>query len=130
MKYITLILLFFLVYSCRTVVLVDGTRITKRQERKIFEKAFNESFGQMTEEEVALFEDVSLAVDTSERVIMAYTDTSYVIEPLLILYKQLVPSVGDTSITYIDDLSIVDSVKYVSFEEHIWVNYKIIEVYE
>jgi hypothetical protein len=130
MKYISLILLSFLVYSCKTVELTDGTRITKRQERKIFEKAFNDSFGQMTEEEVALFEDVSFAVDTSERVIMVYTDTSYVIEPSLTLYKQLVPSIGDTSITYIDDLIIVDSVKYVSFEEHIWINYKIVEVYE
>jgi len=135
MKYISLILLSFLVYSCKTVELTDGTRITKRQERKIYEKVFNDTFGQMTEEEVHLFEGVNFQVDTSsvetsERVIDVYIDTSYVVEPSLIIYKELIPSVGDTSITYMDDLIIVDGVKYVSFEEHIWVDYKIVEIYE
>jgi len=125
----------FLVYSCKTVELTDGTRITKRQERKIYEKVFNDTFGQMTEEEVHLFEGVNFQVDTSsvetsERVIDVYIDTSYVVEPSLIIYKELIPSVGDTSITYMDDLIIVDGVKYVSFEEHIWVDYKIVEIYE
>ena len=69
-------------------------------------------------------------LENSERVINVYTDTSYVVEPSLIIYKELIPSVGDTSITYMDDLIIVDGVKYVSFEEHIWVDYRIVEIYE
>jgi hypothetical protein len=134
-KYILPLALVLSIFSCKTVQLTDGTYITKRQEKKIFEKAFNNSFGQMTEEEVQLFEDVSFQVDTtivdtSERVINVYTDTSYVVEPSLITYKELIPSVGDTSITYMDDLIIVDGVKYVSFEEHIWIDYRIVEVYK
>ena len=134
-KYILPLALVLSIFSCKTVQLTDGTYITKRQEKKIFEKAFNNSFGQMTEEEVQLFEDVSFqvdttVVDTSERVINVYTDTSYVVEPSLITYKELIPSVGDTSITYMDDLIIVDGVKYVSFEEHIWIDYRIVEVYK
>ncbi len=134
-KYILPLVLVLSIFSCKTVELTDGTRITKRQERKIFEKAFNDSFGQMTEDEVQLFEGVNFQVDTSsietsERVINVYTDTSYVVEPSLIIYKELIPSVGDTSITYMDDLIIVDGVKYVSFEEHIWVDYRIVEIYE
>ena len=134
-KYILHLVLSLSIFSCKTVQLTDGTYITKRQERKIYEKVFNESFGQMTEDEVQLFEGVNFQVDTSsietsERVINVYTDTSYVVEPSLIIYKELIPSVGDTSITYMDDLIIVDGVKYVSFEEHIWVDYRIVEIYE
>ena len=134
-KYIIHLVLVLSIFSCKTVELTDGTRITKRQERKIYEKAFNDTFGQMTEEEVQLFEGVNFQVDTtsvktSEREILVYTDTSYVVEPCLIIYKQLIPSVGDTSITYVDDLIIVDGVKYFSFEELIWVDYRIVEVYE
>ena len=88
----------------------------------------------MTEEEVALFEGVSFGgdtavVDTSERVINAYTDTSYVVEPSLIIYKELIPSVGDTSITYDNDLIIVDGVRYISLGETIWIDYRICIVY-
>ena len=89
----------------------------------------------MTEEEVALFEDVTFVVDTavvdsSERIIMAFTDTSYVVEPSLTLYKKLIPSIGDTSITYMYDLIIVDSIKYETLEDHIWIDYRIEEIYE
>ena len=87
----------------------------------------------MTEEEVKLFEDVSFSVDTSksnERVITVYTDTSYVVEPSLIIYKELIPSVGDTSITYVDDLIIVNGVRYISLEETTWVDYRICIVYQ
>ena len=88
----------------------------------------------MTEEEVALFEGVSFGVDTavvdtSEIVINVYTDTSYVVEPSLIIYKELIPSVGDTSITYDNDLIILDGVRYISFGETIWVDYRICIVY-
>jgi len=135
MKY--LYLLIFLVVSCKTVQLTDGTYITKRQERKIYEKVFNDTFGQMTEEEVKLFEDVSFSVDTSvivsdtiDRVINVFTDTSYVVEPSLIIYKELIPSVGDTSITYVDDLIIINGVRYISLEETTWVDYRICIVYQ
>jgi hypothetical protein len=122
------------IFSCKTVELTDGTYITKRQEKKIFEEAFNSSFGQMTEEEVQLFEGVNFQVDTlsvnnSEQVINVYTDTSYVVEPSLIVYKELIPSLGDTSITHIDDLIIVDGVRYISLEETIWIDYRICITY-
>lgn len=133
-KYILPLVLVLSIFSCKTVELTDGTRITKRQERKIYEKVFNDTFGQMTEEEVQLFEGVNFQVDTSsvetsERVIDAYIDTSYVVEPSLIIYKELIPSVGDTSITYVDDLIIVDGVRYISLEETTWVDYRICIVY-
>jgi hypothetical protein len=134
-KHFFLLIPLLSIFSCKTVELTDGTRITKRQERKIYEKVFNETFGQMTEEEVALFEDVTFVVDTavvdsSERIIMAFTDTSYVVEPSLTLYKKLIPSIGDTSITYMYDLIIVDSIKYETLEDHIWIDYRIEEIYE
>ena len=133
-KYILPLVLSLSIFSCKTVELTDGTRITKRQERKIYEKVFNDTFGQMTEEEVQLFEGVNFQVDTSsvetsERVIDVYIDTSYVVEPSLIIYKELIPSVGDTSITYVDDLIIVDGVRYISLEETTWVDYRICIVY-
>jgi len=133
-KYILPLVLSLSIFSCKTVELTDGTYITKRQEKKIFEEAFNSSFGQMTEEEIQLFEGVNFQVDTltvdnSERVINVYTDTSYVVEPSLIVYKELIPSVGDTSITYIDDLIIVDGVRYISLEETIWIDYRICITY-
>jgi hypothetical protein len=62
-KYIIPILLVLSIFSCKTVQLTDGTYITKRQERKIFEKSFTDSFGQMTEEELQLFEDVNFTVE-------------------------------------------------------------------
>lgn len=136
-KLIVIFLVSLSFFSCKTVQLTDGTYITKRQERKIYEKVFNDTFGQMTEEEVKLFEDVSFSVDTSvvvsdtiDRVINVFTDTSYVVEPSLIIYKELIPSVGDTSITYIDDLIIVNGVRYVSLEETTWVDYRICIVYQ
>ena len=136
-KLIVIFLVSLSFFSCKTVQLTDGTYITKRQERKIYEKVFNDTFGQMTEEEVQLFEDVNITVDTSvvvsdtsERVINVFTDTSYVVEPSLIVYKELIPSVGDTSITYVDDLIIVNGVRYISFEETTWVDYRICIVYQ
>ncbi len=137
-KYILPLALSLSIFSCKTVQLTDGTYITKRQERKIFEKAFNDSFGQMTEEEVQLFEGVNFQFDTTityttedttEKIINVYTDTSYVVEPSLTIYKALIPSVGDTCITYVDDLIIVDGVRYISLEETTWVNYRICIVY-
>ena len=134
---IVFFLIFLTLFSCKTVQLTDGTYITKRQERKIYEKVFNDTFGQMTEEEVKLFEDVSFSVDTSvivsdtiDRVINVFTDTSYVVEPSLIIYKELIPSVGDTSITYVDDLIIINGVRYISLEETTWVDYRICIVYQ
>jgi hypothetical protein len=62
-------------------------------------------------------------------VIDVYIDTSYVVEPSLIIYKELIPSVGDTSITYVDDLIVVDGVRYISLEETTWVDYRICIVY-
>lgn len=136
-KLIVIFLVSLSFFSCKTVQLTDGTYITKRQERKIYEKVFNDTFGQMTEEEVKLFEDVSFSVDTSvivsdtiDRVINVFTDTSYVVEPSLIIYKELIPSVGDTSITYVDDLIIVNGVRYISLEETTWVDYRICIVYQ
>ena len=136
-KLIVIFLVSLSFFSCKTVQLTDGTYITKRQERKIYEKVFNDTFGQMTEEEVQLFEDVNITVDTSvvvsdtsERVINVFTDTSYVVDPSLIIYKELIPSVGDTSITYVDDLIIVNGVLYISFEETTWVDYRICIVYQ
>jgi len=118
MKYISLILLSFLVYSCKTVELTDGTRITKRQERKIFEKAFNDSFGQMTEEEVLLFEGVTFQVDTS--VINVPVDTVQKYNIFLIytndslgVHQQRVP-VGHDLFEYFEPgtIEIVDTLEY------------------
>jgi hypothetical protein len=145
-KYIIPIVLLFSISSCKTVELTDGTYITKRREKKIFEEAFNSSFGKMTEEEQELlFKDVNFQVDTfkvhttldtsfvnrdQDREIKVFTDTSYTIYQDLKIYKELVPSPGDTSITYENDLIIVNGVKYIELQDNIWPDFRIIEIYE
>ena len=143
------IFLSFSLLTCKTVELTDGTKITKRQEKKIYEKVFNDTFDQMKEEDQKLlFESVNFKVDTlqvspiidtthifithedTQREIKVYTDTSYTITNQLTLYKELIPSTGDTAITYENDLIIVEGVKYFSFEEHIWIDFRISEIYE
>jgi len=130
MKYIYIFLLFL--FSCKTVQLTDGTYITKRQERKIYEQVFNDTFGQMTEEEVELFEDVNFGVDTSkstERVITVYTDTSYVEQTSFTFYTELFPSEGDTITLYDEQLFILNGISYINFDTTVWVNYRGVIVY-
>ena len=127
MKYIYIFFLFL--FSCKTVQLTDGTYITKRQERKIYEKVFNDTFGQMTEEEVELFEDVNFGVDTSERIIKVYTDTSYVEQASFTFYTELFPSEGDTITLYDEQLFILNGISYINFDTTVWVNYRGVIVY-
>ena len=130
MKYIYIFLLFL--FSCKTVQLTDGTYITKRQERKIYEQVFNDTFGQMTEEEVELFENVNFNVDTSkstERVITVYTDTSYVEQTSFTFYTELFPSEGDTITLYDEQLFILNGISYINFDTTVWVNYRGVIVY-
>ena len=130
MKYIYIFFLFL--FSCKTVQLTDGTYITKRQERKIYEQVFNDTFGQMTEEEVGLFEDVNFGVDTSkstERVITVYTDTSYVEQTSFTFYTELFPSEGDTITLYNEQLFILNGISYINFDTTVWVNYRGVIVY-
>jgi len=60
-------LLVVLMVSCssrKTVQLTDGTYISKRQEKKLLKQAFDNSFGQMTEDEIRLMDGVEFRVDT------------------------------------------------------------------
>ncbi len=89
----------------------------------------------MTDEDAALFEGVSLQVDTavvapSEQFIQVFSDTSYIEQPSLTLFKELIPSVGDAAITNMDDLIIVDGIQYVGLDNQIWIDYRIVEVYK
>lgn len=130
MKYIYIFLLFL--FSCKTVQLTDGTYITKRRERKIYEQVFNDTFGQMTEEELELFENVNFNVDTSkstERVITVYTDTSYVEQASFTFYTELFPSEGDTITLYDEQLFILNGISYINFDTTVWVNYRGVIVY-
>ena len=127
MKYIYIFFLFL--FSCKTVQLTDGTYITKRQERKIYEQVFNDTFGQMTEEEVKLFENVSFDVDTSERIINVYTDTSYVEQVSFTTYKELISSEGDSVVLYDGEYFILNGVSYINFDTTVWVNYRSIIIY-
>ena len=135
-KLIVIFLVSLSFFSCKTVQLTDGTYITKRQERKIYEQVFNESFGQMTEEEVQLFEDVNITVDTSvvvsdtsERVINVFTDTSYVVEPTLTAYKELFYSYVDTTVLYDMEMIIIDGVSRLNFDTTTFYNCKAVIVY-
>jgi len=135
-KYILPLVLALSIFSCKTVQLTDGTYITKRQEKKIYEKTFNDTFGQMTEEEVQLFEGVNLTVDTSvvvsdtsERVINVFTDTSYVVEPTLVAYKELFYSYGDTTVLYDMEMIIIDGVSRLNFDTTTFYNCKAVIVY-
>jgi hypothetical protein len=135
MKYIIVIILF--ITSCKTVQLTDGTYITKRQERKIYEKVFNETFGQMTEEESQLFEGVNFTLDTSivqvsdtsERIIKVFNDTSYVESPSFTIYIELIPSKGDTTTLYNEQYFILNGISYINFDTTMWVNYRGVEIY-
>jgi hypothetical protein len=135
-KYILPLVLVLSIFSCKTVQLTDGTYITKRQERKIYEKVFNDTFGQMTEEEVQLFEDVNLTVDTSvvvsdtsERVInVNLNDYGFGVASYTI-YTELVKSEGDTTVLYDTDLFIINGVSYINFDTTIWVNYRGVTIY-
>ena len=135
-KYILPLVLVLSIFSCKTVQLTDGTYITKRQERKIYEKVFNDTFGQMTEEEVQLFEDVNITVDTSlvvsdtsERVInVNLNDYGFGVASYTI-YTELVKSEGDTTVLYDTDLFIINGVSYINFDTTIWVNYRGVTIY-
>jgi len=134
---IVFLLICLSLFSCKTVMLTDGTYITKRQERKIYEKVYNDTFGQMTEEEVELFDGVNFSVDTSvvsvsdtsERVINVFTDTSYVVEPTLTAYKELFYSEGDTTVLYDMEMIIIDGVGYLIFDTTTFYNCKSVIVY-
>lgn len=135
-KLIVIFLVSLSFFSCKTVQLTDGTYITKRQERKIYEKVFNDTFGQMTEEEVQLFEDVNITVDTSvvvsdtsERVInVNLSDYGFGVASYTI-YTELVKSEGDTTVLYDTDLFIINGVSYINFDTTIWVNYRGVTIY-
>lgn len=47
--------------------MADGTPITKRQQKKIFKHAWDNSFGQMTEDEIRLMDGVEFRVDTIQK---------------------------------------------------------------
>ena len=60
-------LMVMLMASCasrKTIQLTDGTYISKRQEKKIVKDAWDNSFGQMTEDEIRLMDGVEFRVDT------------------------------------------------------------------
>jgi hypothetical protein len=120
MRKLTLLILSISILSCRTVELTDGTYITKRRERKIFEQAFNDSFGKMTSEELELMEGVRFEVDT---VIEQTTkkDTT-LINTGLIVYKELIESKGDTTILYDGELYILNGVHYINQNTTIWID--------
>jgi hypothetical protein len=66
-KMILFVLMVMLMVSCasrKTIQLTDGTYISKRQEKKIFKDAWDNSFGQMTEDEIRLMDGVEFRVDT------------------------------------------------------------------
>ena len=128
MRKLTLLILSISLLSCKTVQLTDGTYITKRRERKIFEKAFNDSFGKMTTEELELMEGVRFEVDTT----LEYTQTTQdinikdttLINTGLIIYKELQESKGDTTILYDGELFILNGVHYINHNTTIWIDWR------
>ena len=128
MRKLTLLILSISILSCKTVQLTDGTYITKRRERKIFEKAFNDSFGKMTTEELELMEGVRFEVDTT----LEYTQTTQdinikdttLINTGLIIYKELQESKGDTTILYDGELFILNGVHYINHNTTIWIDWR------
>jgi hypothetical protein len=127
MRKLTLLILSISLISCKTVELTDGTYITKRRERKIFEQAFNDSFGKMTTEELELVEGVRFEVDT---VIEQTTkkDTT-LINTGLIVYKELIESKGDTTILYDGELFILNGVHYINHNTTIWIDWRTSVIY-
>ena len=128
MRKLTLLILSISLLSCKTVELTDGTYITKRRERKIFEKAFNDSFGKMTTEELELMEGVRFEVDTT----LEYTQTTQdinikdttLINTGLIIYKELIESKGDTTILHDGELFILNGVHYINHNTTIWIDWR------
>jgi len=121
MRKLTLLILSISILSCKTVQLTDGTYITKRRERKIFEQAFNDSFGKMTTEELELMEGVRFEVDTN----LEYIETTQDINTIntgLIIYKKLIESKGDTTILYDGELYILNGVHYINQNTTIWID--------
>ncbi len=128
MRKLTLLILSISLLSCKTVQLTDGTYITNRRERKIFEQAFNDSFGKMTTEELELMEGVRYEVDTT----LEYTQTTQdinikdttLINTGLIIYKELQESKGDTTILYDGELFILNGVHYINHNTTIWIDWR------
>lgn len=128
MRKLTLLILSISLLSCKTVELTDGTYITKRRERKIFEKSFNDSFGKMSTEELELMEGVRFEVDTT----LEYTKTTKdinikditLINTGLIIYKELIESKGDTTILYDGELFILNGVHYINHNTTIWIDWR------
>ena len=133
MRKLTLLILSISLLSCKTVELTDGTYITKRRERKIFEQAFNDSFGKMTTEELELMEGVRFEVDTT----LEYTQTTQdinikdttLINTGLIIYKELQESKGDTTILYDGELFILNGVHYINHNTTIWIDWRSTVIY-
>ena len=123
MRKLTLLILSISLLSCKTVELTDGTYITKRRERKIFEKAFNDSFGKMTSEELELMEGVRFEVDTVITQTTNIKDTT-LINTGLIIYKELIESKGDTTILYDGELFILNGVHYINHNTTIWIDWR------
>jgi len=73
---------------------------------------------------------LSVEDSTSDRVITVYTDTSYVEEPALTAYKELVFSQGDTTVIYENEFIIIDGKSYVAPETSTWFNVKSVKVYK
>jgi hypothetical protein len=128
MRKLTLLILSISLISCKTVELTDGTYITKRRERKIFEKAFNDSFGKMTSEELELVEGVRFEVDTAIEQTTNIKDTTP-INTGLIVYKELIESKGDTTILYDGELFILNGVHYINHNTTIWIDWRTAVIY-
>jgi hypothetical protein len=128
MRKLTLLILSISLISCKTVELTDGTYITKRRERKIFEKAFNDSFGKMTTEELELVEGVRFEVDTVIEQTTNIKDTTP-INTGLIVYKELIESKGDTTILYDGELFILNGVHYINHNTTIWIDWRTAVIY-
>jgi len=128
MRKLTLLILSISLLSCKTVELTDGTHITKRRERKIFEKAFNDSFGKMTTEELELVEGVRFEVDTVIAQTTNIKDTT-LINTGLIVYKELIESKGDTTILYDGELFILNGVHYINHNTTIWIDWRTSVIY-
>ncbi len=123
MRKLTLLILSISLLSCKTVELTDGTYITKRRERKIFEQAFNDSFGKMTSEELELMEGVRFEVDTVITQTTNIKDTT-LINTGLIIYKELIESKGDTTILHDGELFILNGVHYINHNTTIWIDWR------
>ena len=49
----------------KTITLANGKKVSERRFKKMTHKAFEESFGKMTEAEKKLFDSVTVIIDTS-----------------------------------------------------------------